>query len=51
LCRYQCVGPGGHLSEALRDTASKSDYTLDTICALYLEELEETNADLAKRYE
>jgi hypothetical protein len=35
---------------ALRDTASKSDYTLDTICALYLEELEETNPDLAKRY-
>jgi hypothetical protein len=26
---------------ALRDTASKSDYTLETICALFLEELEE----------
>ena len=28
---------------ALRDTASKSDYTIDTVCALYLRELEETN--------
>lgn len=36
---------------ALRDTALKSDYTFDTICALYLRELEETNPDLAKRYE
>lgn len=36
---------------ALRDTASKSDYTLDTICALFLDELEETNPELAKRYD
>src|SRR5262245_3202314 len=36
---------------ALRDTASKSDYTLETICALFLEELEETNPGLAKRYD
>jgi hypothetical protein len=36
---------------ALRDTASKSDYTLETICALYLEELEETNLDLSQRYD
>jgi integrase len=36
---------------ALRDTASKSDYTLDTICALYLEELAEEDAHLSKRYE
>jgi hypothetical protein len=34
---------------ALRDTASKSDYTLETICSLYLEGLEETNPALAKR--
>jgi hypothetical protein len=36
---------------ALRDTASKSDYALEIICARYLVELEETNPDLAKRYE
>ena len=36
---------------ALRDTASKSDYTLDTICALFLEERAEEDEDLAKRYE
>lgn len=36
---------------ALRDTASKSDYTLETICALSLEELEETNSGLAKWYD
>jgi integrase len=36
---------------ALRNPASKSDYTLETICALFLEELEETNPDLAKRYD
>lgn len=36
---------------SLRDTASKSDYTLDTICALFLEEKEEEDPDLAKRYD
>jgi integrase len=36
---------------ALRDTASKLDYTFGTICGLYLEELGDTNPDLAKRYE
>jgi integrase len=35
---------------ALRDTASKSDYALETVCALYLMELAETNPDLSKRY-
>lgn len=34
---------------ALRDTASKSDYALETVCALYLMELAETNPDLSKR--
>src|SRR4051794_32476475 len=36
---------------ALRDTASKADYPLGTVCALYLEELGETNPGLAKRYQ
>jgi len=36
---------------ALRDTASKSDYTFDTICALFLEDREEEDPKLAKRYE
>jgi len=36
---------------ALRDTAAKSDYALETICAMYLEELAEEDADLSKRYE
>lgn len=35
---------------ALRDTASKSDYLLETVCSLYLMELAETNPDLSKRY-
>jgi integrase len=35
----------------LGDTALKSDYTFETICALYVRELEETNPGLAKRYE
>src|SRR5262245_58029377 len=36
---------------ALQDTASKSDYTFETICALFVRELEGTNPELAKRYE
>ncbi len=36
---------------SLRNTASKDDYTLDTICALFLEEKAEEDAALAKRYE
>lgn len=36
---------------ALRDTASKTDYTFETICALYIEELTEQNAELAYRYD
>src|SRR3954470_18538162 len=36
---------------AMRDTAAKSDYTFGTVCALYLEELEQTNPGLAKWYE
>ena len=35
----------------LGDTASESHYTFETIRALYVRELEETNPDLAKRYE
>lgn len=33
---------------SLRNTASKDDYTLDTICALFLEEKAEEDAALAK---
>jgi len=40
-----------HKLMAIRDTASKADYRLETVCALYLEELGEENPDLAKRYE
>ena len=36
---------------SLRDTASKSDYKLESVFSLYLEELEQTNPDLSKRYE
>src|SRR5262245_61223706 len=36
---------------ALRDTASKHDYHFETICALYIEELTEQNAELAYRYD
>lgn len=36
---------------AVRDTASKSDYTLETVFALFLEQLQEENPKLAKRYE
>ncbi len=36
---------------ALRDTSSKSDYTLETVFALFLEQLQEDNPDLAKRYD
>jgi integrase len=36
---------------ALRDTASRADYTLDMICALYLEDLTDDDVALAKRYE
>src|SRR5262249_3703850 len=36
---------------ALRDTASKHDYAFETICALYLEELSESDDDLSKRYD
>ena len=36
---------------ALRDTASKSDYALETICGLYVEELAEEDAALSERYE
>ena len=39
-----------HKLMAVRDTASKSDYTLDNIIALYVEELEQENQALAKRY-
>ena len=39
-----------HKLMAVRDTASKSDYTLDNIIALYVEELEQENPALAKRY-
>ncbi len=39
-----------HTLMAVRDTASKDDYPLDTVCALYVDELEETNPKLAKRY-
>lgn len=39
-----------HKIMAVRDTASKEDYSLDTICAYYVEELEEANPTLAKRY-
>lgn len=35
---------------AVRNTASKADYTLDSIIALYVEELEQENPELAKRY-
>ena len=35
---------------AVRDTASKDDYPLDTFCAFYVDELEESNPNLAKRY-
>jgi integrase len=35
---------------SVHDTVSKLDYTLETVCALYLEELEGQNPDLAKRY-
>ena len=40
-----------HKLMSVRDTASRSDYTLDTIIALYIEELEEANPQLAKRYQ
>jgi integrase len=39
-----------HKLMAVRDTASKADYTFDNICALYLAELEPENPALAKRY-
>lgn len=39
-----------HKLMAVRDTASKADYTLDNIIALYIEELEQENPELAKRY-
>ncbi|HEX4128920.1 MAG TPA: tyrosine-type recombinase/integrase [Pirellulales bacterium] len=39
-----------HMLLAMRDTASKADYTFDNICALYIEELEQENPKLAKRY-
>jgi integrase len=39
-----------HKLMAVRDTASKADYTFDNICALYIEELEQENPKLAKRY-
>ena len=35
---------------AVRNTASKADYPLETICALYLEELGEDRPELVKRY-
>ena len=34
---------------ALRDTASKSDYTFETICALFQEEFGDKDPDLASR--
>ncbi|QDU29578.1 Tyrosine recombinase XerD [Anatilimnocola aggregata] len=40
-----------HKLMSVRDTASKTDYTLDTIIALYVEELELENPALAKRYQ
>lgn len=39
-----------HKLMAMRDTASKADYTFDNICALYIEELQQENPKLAKRY-
>ncbi len=39
-----------HTIMAVRDTASKEDYDLDTVFALYVDELEESNPTLAKRY-
>lgn len=36
---------------AIRDTASKSDYTFETVCALFQEELGDKDPDLPKRYE
>lgn len=39
-----------HKLMAVRDTASKADYSLDNIIALYVEELEQENPKLAKRY-
>jgi integrase len=35
---------------ALRDTASKSDYPFEVICALYVEEVAEKDPALSKRY-
>jgi hypothetical protein len=40
-----------HKLMALRDTASKSDYTFETVCDLFQEGLGEKDPDLAKRYE
>ena len=39
-----------HTLMAVRDTASKEDFDLDTVFALYVDELEESNPTLAKRY-
>jgi integrase len=36
---------------ALRDTASQADYTVDTLCGLYLESVADRDAELLKRYE
>ena len=39
-----------HKLMAVRDTASKADYSFDNISALYIEEMEQENPKLAKRY-
>jgi integrase len=35
---------------SVRDTGAKQDYSVETICALYLDEIEKDNPGLAKRY-